>query len=174
MRKIELLKYNCPLCNADLITRSVDHTHNATNQEVTKTNYRCIGCMEEYYSLEEPYTASPEKSPEYKCPYCNQLCTYMSLKDDWTDYWKCLPCKVSFSQSMMPNWKGIDTINMYTTLKGKLYVLRQFLSDNRSRIEMLPEDEEDTVVIAKEFKFLMPAVTPSNIQTKLLTYLVFS
>jgi len=173
MRQIELLEYSCPLCNADLITQGVDFP-NSAGQEMTKTRYRCVGCMEEYYSLEAAHVAAPDNTVEYNCPYCNKLCTYMSLKDDWTDYWKCLPCKVSFSQSQLPNWKGIDTINMYTTLSGNLYVLRQFLANGWSRVEMLPADEEDTVVIAYEFKFLMPAVTPTNIQQKLLTYLIFS
>lgn len=174
MRQIEILKYSCPQCNADLITQAVDFSYDATHGEVTKTSYQCRGCKEEFYSLEEAYVAPPEKTPEYLCPYCHQQCTYLSLKDDWTDYWKCLPCKVAFSYMFSPNHKGIDTVNMYTTINDKLYVLRQFLREGRSRVDMLPADEEDTIVIAKEFGFLFPNVLPSNIQQKLLTYLVFS
>jgi hypothetical protein len=124
--------------------------------------------------MEQAYVAPPDKTPEYNCPYCHQQCTYLSLKDDWTDYWKCLPCKVAFCETYSANHKGIDTVNMYTTINDKLYVLRQFLRENRSRVDMLPADEEDTIVIAKDFDFLFPNILPSNIQQKLLTYLVFS
>jgi len=174
MRQIEILKYSCPQCNADLIVKAVDFSYDRINGEKTKTSYQCIGCREEFYSLEDAYVIAIEKAPEFNCPYCHQKCSYLSLKDDWTDYWKCLPCKVAFCQTFSANHTGIDTINMYTTIKGKLFVLRQFLRENRSRVDMLPEDPEDTIVIAKDFDFLFPNILPSNIQDKLLTYLVFS
>jgi len=174
MRQIEILKYSCPQCNADLATQGVDFSYDSTSGQQTRTNYQCIGCREQFYSIEEAYVAPTEKAPKYTCPYCHQPCSYLSLKDDWTDYWKCLPCKVAFSQTHDPKHAGIDTINMYTTIKDKLYVLRQFLRENRSRVDMLPEDEDDTIVIAKDFNFLFPNMLPSNIQQKLLTYLVFS
>jgi len=176
MKQIEILKYSCPQCNADLAVQAVDFSYDSTNGEKTKTTYRCMRCYEEFYSIEEAYVAPEDKTPEpkYICPYCHQPCSYLSLKDDWTDYWKCLSCKVSFSDTYSANHKGIDTVNMYTTIKGKLYVLRQFLRENRSRVDMLPEDPEDTIVIAKDFDFLFPNILPSNIQDKLLTYLVFS
>jgi len=174
MRKIEILQYSCPQCNADLIVKAVDFLYNQMDGEKTKTSYQCIGCREEFYSLEQAHVSNTSLTPEYKCPYCHQQCSYLSLKDDWTDYWKCLPCKVAFQQTYSANFAGIDTINMYTTIKGKLFVLRQFLRENRSRIDMLPEDPEDTIVIAKDFNFLFPNLLPSNIQEKLLTYLVFS
>jgi DNA-directed RNA polymerase subunit RPC12/RpoP len=174
MRQIEILRYSCPQCNADLAVQAVDFSYDSTNGEATKTSYRCIGCLEEFYSIEEAYVSEPDKTPEYICPFCHDKCVYLSLKDDWTDYWKCLSCKVSYCQSLNPSWKGIEMTNMYTTLNSRMYVLRQFLNENRSRIDMLPEDEEDTIVIAKDFDFLFPNITPSNIQQKLLTYLVFS
>lgn len=174
MRQIEILKYSCPQCNADLMTQAVDFSYNHSDGSKTKTTYQCIGCLEEFYSIEEAHVAEPDKAPEYICPYCHDKCAYLSLKDDWTDYWKCLPCKVSFCQTLDPVYKGMEIINMYTTIKGKLYVLRQFLRDGRSRVDMLPEDEDDTIVIAKDFDFLFPNITPANIQQKLLTYLVFS
>ena len=174
MRQIELLSYSCPQCNGQLHVKSVDFSYESTVGTATKTSYQCIGCLEQYYTIEQAHVAEPEKAPEYICPYCHQQCSYLSLKDDWTDYWKCLPCKVSFSQSFNPNWQGIEMSNMYTTISGRMYVLRQFFNENRSRIDMLPEDEEDTIVIAQAFDFLFPNITPANIQQKLLTYLVFS
>ncbi len=174
MRQIDICEYGCPYCNGNLIVQGVDFSYEAVSGESTKTTYRCAGCYEEFYSVEEAHVAEPERAPEYKCPYCGQSCKYLSLKDDWTDYWKCAPCKVSFSESYNPNTKGIEIVNMYTTINDKLYVLRQFMKDGTSRVDLLPEDEEDTIVIAYQFNFLFPNINPSNIQNKLLTYLVFS
>lgn len=169
MRQIEILQYTCPLCNAQLSCQAVDHY-----EDYTRTLFKCMGCMEEFYSQEKAHVAEPEKAPKLDCQFCGQPCTYMSLQDDWTDYWKCLPCKVSYEQSFHPNREGLESSNMYTEIRGHLYVLRQYYWEERSRIELLPEDTEDTVVIAREFPFLMPTVTPSNIKEKLTTYLVFS
>lgn len=169
MRQIEILQYTCPLCNAQLSCQAVDHY-----EDVSRSLFKCMGCMEEFYSEEKAHVSKPEQTPKLACHYCQNQCTYMSLRDDHTDYWKCLPCKVSYEQNYSPNNEGIETVNMYTTIHGHLYVLRQYLWENRSRIEMLPEDLDDTVVIARAFPFLFPNVTPSNIETKLLTYLVFS
>lgn len=174
MRKIDILQYSCPACNADLVATGSNFSFGQPGEEQTRTNYKCQGCHQEFYSIEEAHVLPPEKTPEFTCFYCGKQCTYLSLADDWTDYWKCLPCKVSYSQFYDPSWNGIDTISLFTTINNKLYVLRQFLSQGRSRVEMLPEDEEDTVVIAYEFNFLLTSVTPSNIQTKLPTYLLFS
>jgi DNA-directed RNA polymerase subunit RPC12/RpoP len=174
MRQIETMEYSCPVCAADLICQAVDFSYDNTNGENTKTSYQCIGCGGVFYSIEQAYVAEPDKTPEFICPYCKQQADYLSLKDDWTDYWKCPPCKVSFQSTYRTDWKDVDIINMYTTIKTRLYVLRQFLSLNRSRVDMLPADPEDTVVIACDFDFLLPNVLPSNIHEKLLTYLVFS
>lgn len=173
MRQIEILQYTCPLCNAQLSCQAVDHYYTPDGGKST-TRFKCIGCMEEFYSQEEAHVAEPDKSPKLDCPYCNVPCTYLSLRDDWTDYWKCLPCKVSYEQSFHPDHSGIETTNMYTTIRGHLYVLRQYHWENRSRLEMLPENLDDTVVIAMMFPFLFPNVTPANIENKILTYLVFS
>lgn len=174
MRQIEILQYNCPLCNADLIAEGTNFSFSSPSGEQTRTNYKCIGCHEQFYSVEEAHVLPADRTPEFTCFYCGKQCSYLSLKDDWTDYWKCTPCKASFSQYCDTNWKGIDTVSLFTTIRGKLYVLRQFLNTGTSRVEMLPEDEEDTVVIAHEFKFLLPAVNPTNIQEKLPIYLLFS
>lgn len=169
MRQIEILQYTCPLCNAQLSCQAVDHY-----EEYTRTLFKCMGCMEEFYSQEQAHVAEPDKTPKFACPFCEKQCTYLSLQDDWTDYWKCLPCKVSYERSFHPEHEGLETTNMYTEIRGHLYVLRQYHWEDRSRVELLPENLEDTVVIAREFPFLMPTVTPTNIKEKLVTYLVFS
>ncbi len=169
MRQIEILQYTCPLCNAQLSCQAIDHY-----ESISRTQYKCMGCMEDFYSEEKPHVQEPDQSPKLDCTYCGQPCTYLSLRDDWTDYWKCLPCKVSYEQSFHPDFKGIETTNMYTVIRNYLYVLRQYHYENRCRIELLSENVEDTVVIAKEFPFLLPTVTPTNIKEKLTTYLVFS
>jgi len=174
MRQINFLEYGCPYCNADLVVHGVDFSYESVNGESTKTTFQCVGCKEFFYTIEDAHVSSPDRTPEYKCPYCLQQCTYLSLKDDWTDYWKCNPCKTSFSQSYSPDYKGIDIVNMYATINDKLYVLRQFTRSGTSRIDLLPQNEDDTIMIVKEFNFLFPNVLPSNIQTKLLTYIVFS
>lgn len=174
MRQINFLEYGCPYCNADLHVHSVDFSHESINGESTKTTFQCIGCKEFFFTIEAAYVAPVDKAPEYKCPYCQAPCTYLSLKDDWTDYWKCTPCKTSYSQTYNPQHKGIDTVNMYATINNKLFVLRQFIHSETSRIDLLPGNEDDTIIIVNSFNFLFPNVTPANIQTKLLTYIVFS
>jgi hypothetical protein len=157
-----------------LVVHRVDFSYESVNGESIKTTFQCVGCLEFYYTLENTHVANPDNTPEYKCPYCQNQCSYLSLQDDWSDYWKCVPCKTSFTQTYNPNHSVIEIVNMYTVINNKIYVLRQFLYENRSRVDLLPADEEDTIVIAHEFNFLFPNVTPTNIQQKLLTYLVFS
>lgn len=174
MRQIAVMEYSCPHCNADLIVQSVDFAHAAVNGEATKTIFQCIGCLEYFYTVEDAHVTAPEKTPEYKCHFCQNQCIYLSLKDDWTDYWKCVSCKVSYSRSYDPNYTGTDVINMYTNINDKLYVLRQFPKEKKSRVDYLPADPEDTIVIVKDFNFLFPNITPANIETKLRTYITFS
>lgn len=168
MRNIEIGKYTCPRCNASLLTIAEDLM---CGIQMT-TRYKCAGCHEEYYSIE--YINTVKQPPELKCPFCKKPADYFVVSDSWVDYWKCLPCRSTFEQMYTLKHEGLTTIQMYTNIRNKLYVLRQFLSINKSRIEMLPENIEDTVVIAQDFAFLLPSVTPENIQEKLMTYLVFS
>lgn len=173
-RQIELDEYSCPICNDDIAATGVDFSYEKDEANQTKTTYKCLGCSEKFYSIEYATEAHSGKTPHFLCLFCGKQAKYLSLKNDWTDYWKCLPCKASFEQSYSPHYEGIQTVNMYTNIGGHLYVLRQFMEDKRARIEMLPEDPEDTVVIAYEFEFLLPNVTPANISEKIKTYLVFS
>lgn len=172
MRKIEVGRYNCPKCNADLLISTVDFCFD--DRPETTTRWKCRGCREEFYSLERPYVASKEKGPHFMCPYCERDATYVALCDDWSDYWKCIPCRVSFEQSWFSEFTGVHTVNMYTNINGNLYVLRLFFRENKSRIDMLPQELEDTVMIAKEFPFLLSNVIPINVKEKLQTYLLFS
>lgn len=172
MRKIEILTYTCPLCNGDLACAALDFSFKKELGGRTKTSYKCMACGEGFYSLEE--AAEITTTPDFNCPYCKEKTANLNLKDDWSDYWKCVPCKVSFERTYSPAFEGIRTVNMYTVLHGSLYVLRQFMDTQKSRIEMLPEDPDDTVAIAQEFEYLFPNVNPTNIQDKLATYLIFS
>lgn len=172
MRKIEILTYTCPLCNGDLACTGVDFSFKKNLGCHTKTSYKCLACKEEFYSIDE--AAEITTTPDFNCPFCQEKTTNLNLRDDWTDYWKCVPCKCSFEQTYSPTFDGIRTINMYTVLHGALYVLRQYMDRGKSRIEMLPENPDDTVAIAQEFEYLFPNVLPSNIQDKLATYLIFS
>lgn len=174
MRQIELREYSCPICNADLHQVGVDFSYQADKGEDTKTTYQCQGCNEKFCTKEEAHVSKPEEQPAFNCRYCGKRCSYLSLCDDWSDYFKCINCKVSYERRYDPGFPDVQTINMYTVLNGNLYVMRQFIDQNRTRVEMLPNDIEDTVVIAQEFAFLIPNITPSNIQDKLLTYLIFS
>lgn len=172
MRQIELREYSCPICNADLYQVGVDFSYQKDKGEETKTTYQCQGCKEKFCSIEDAHVA--KEQPLFDCRYCGKRCSYLSLCDDWSDYFKCLDCKVSYERRYDPGFPDVQTINMYTTIKGHLYVMRQFIDQNRTRVEMLPEKLDDTVVIAQEFQFLIPNITPFNIQDKLLTYLIFS
>lgn len=174
MRKIDIQQYSCPICAAQLIPDGVNFSFGSPGEEMTRQNYKCSGCPEQFYSLEEAYVLPADKTPEFTCFYCGAQCTYLSLQNDWTDYWKCTPCKATFSFMYNKDWADTDIISLFTTINNKLYVLRQFLREGTSRIEMLPDNEEDTIVIAYEFKFLMPSVNPTNIHEKLPTYMLFS
>lgn len=173
MRKIEVDRYNCPRCNASLRCVSMDIIYVYGETDQCKTTFKCCGCQKEFYSMERP-GPMPANTPEFTCPFCKESANYVPLRDSWADYWKCLPCKSTFEQTSISDREEIDVINMYTSLNGHLYVLRQYVHENWSRVELLPENLEDTVVIAHEFKFLMPNITPANIQEKLYTYLLFS
>lgn len=173
MRKIEVGIYNCPKCNADLFCTATDMYFMSKDVVKTRCNFKCLGCGTEFYSMELTGVGAPN-SPVYICQYCEKRTEYIPLRDSWADYWKCVPCQVSFEQTWMSSRTGIDVINMYTNLQGNLYVLRQYLHSSKSRVELLPENLEDTVVIAQEFPYLLPTVNPANIREKLLTYLLFS
>lgn len=174
MRRLEKFEYDCPVCAAPLVVHGTDFCYQVDKGEETKTTYKCGGCGEMWSYIEKAYISPEDVAPQFNCMFCKQKCHYLSLKDDWSDYWKCLPCKVSYEQRINNHeWNGINTINMYTMIKDNLYVLRQHLDLVKSSIVMLPEDIDDTIVTASEFLFLMPNITPSNIQSKLLTYLVF-
>ena len=155
MRKIEILTYTCPSCNGDLSCAALDFSFNKELGGRTKTSYICMACGDWFYSMEE----AAEEISDFPCLYCQEKATYLSLRDDWSDYWKCIPCKVSFERTYSPTFDGVRTINMYTVLHGSLYVLRQFMDKDKSRIEMLPENPDDTVAIAQEFEYLFPNVT---------------
>jgi hypothetical protein len=172
-RRLDAFESSCPSCTADLVIVGVDFYHSSDGDE-SKSTFECSGCKERFHHIEKPYVAPKDKTPDFKCRFCGRQCTNMALTDDWTDYWKCLSCKTSYEHRYDPGFPDVQTINMYTTINGHLYVMRQFLDRIRTRIEMLPEDVEDTIVIAHEFPFLLPAVNPTNIQDKLLTYLIFS
>jgi hypothetical protein len=175
MRQIQLREYSCPICNADLHQIGVDFSYRQDKGEETKTTYQCQGCNERFCSVENAHVEMRVGvTPEFACRFCGKQCSYLSLADDWSDYFRCLPCRVSYERRYSPGFPDVQTINMYTELNGNLYVMRQFIDQNRTRVEMLPSDIEDTVVIAQEFSFLIPNITPSNIQEKLLTYLIFS
>lgn len=177
-RRLDAFEYTCPLCTGELVVQGVDfsyHTDNGVaNEAECKTTFQCSACKERFHHIEKPYVAPKEKTAEFKCRYCGKQCSNISLTDDWTDYWKCLPCKVSFEHRYDPGYPDVQTINMYAVVNSHLYVMRQFMDRGRTRIELLPENVEDTVQIACEFPFLLPSVNPSNIQDKLLTYLIFS
>jgi DNA-directed RNA polymerase subunit RPC12/RpoP len=171
MRKIEILTYTCPLCNGDLMCAALDFSFKKELGGRTKTSYKCMACGESFYSIED--AVETNQPSEFHCLYCKEKATYLSLRDDWADYWKCVPCKVSFERTYSPAFEGIQTVNMYTVLHGSLYVLRQFMDCQKSRVEMLPENPEDIVAIAREFDYLFPNVNPININSKLSTYLLF-
>jgi hypothetical protein len=172
-RRLETFEYSCPICTADLVVVGVDFNH-FSNEDESKTTFACTGCKERFHHIEKPYVSPKDKTPEFKCQYCGGQCSNLALTDDWTDYWKCLSCRTSYEHRYDPGYQDVQTINMYTTINGHVYVMRQFMDRIKTRIEMLPEDVEDTVVIAQEFSFLLPSVTPINIQDKLLTYIIFS
>lgn len=172
-RKLEQFEYSCPSCTGELVVVGIDFNYDDIESRC-KSTYECIACKERFYHVEEPHITPENKAAKYRCQYCGKQCANLGLANDWTDYWKCVPCKVSYESGYVPGRPDLQTINMYTTINGHLYVMRQFMHRIKTRIEMLPDDVDDTVVIAHEFPFLLPSVNPANIQNKLLTYLIFS
>jgi transcription elongation factor Elf1 len=167
MKKIELNEYQCPICSNDLRVDSV-----SLMGTETKTYFSCHSCNEKYFSSEIPDVS--QRSPEFTCLFCHVKPQYLSLSNDWSDYWRCDACDCSFEARYLPDWDGLNTINMYAELKGKRYCIRQFLAENLTRIETIPVTDADAVVKIAEFDFLMPHVNPQNIVEKLPVYILFS
>jgi hypothetical protein len=172
MRKIESFEhpYSCPNCTNDLWPVSTDFSYDQEHGARTRVTVQCQACREKFFCDERAHV----RKSGYRCRYCQLECESLSLADDWTSYYKCVPCKVSYEHRYDPGLNDVHTINMYAHINGNLYVIRQFIRDNWTQIELLPPDPEDTVVIAQRFDFLLPNITPANIDQKLLTYLLFS
>lgn len=120
------------------------------------------------------------------CQFCSQPTTWIV---SWNDgFWKCEDCLVNY----LPNPKVVDLftdiqemeidykfcnireIHMYANIDGKQYLLRQFMNEGYSRIDLIPDCANDTTIIILELNFLLPSVTPFNIKEKLHTYIMFS
>jgi hypothetical protein len=70
MRQIEVLQYTCPLCNAQLSCQAVDHY-----EEYTKTLFRCVGCLKEFYSQEKPHSRKAFNLSSFlmtNCEFCGK------------------------------------------------------------------------------------------------------
>jgi len=170
MIKMNKLEYYCLICSGELIALSA----NPIEDGQIMTHFQCISCQADHCYVEEPYIHPPEKTPAYNCKFCNQSCKYFSLKDDWSDYWRCDPCDTHYSQVLV----GSDTMawemDMYTRVKGIKFCLRQFMQEKKSRLEQIPDNPDDTLIIIKDFDHLFPDVNPQNIQEKLPIYILFS
>src|SRR5579885_3084128 len=162
--------YKCSLCKGDLIPRS----NNPLPDGQIWTHFQCLTCQADHYYTEKPYVAPPNNRPDKPCKFCGKLCEYYGLADDWQDYWKCDSCQVHYSSWLRGlNEPFGESVEIYTRIKDKTFCLRQYMPDNKSRLEMVPDDPEDTLLIIKDFDHLFPDVTPSNIQEKLPIYILF-
>ena len=172
MRKLESFQqpYSCPNCTGDLWPVSTDFSYDQEHGGRTRVTVKCQACQEKFFCDESAHI----RKSNFPCRFCGLQCESLSLVDDWTSYYKCIPCKVSYEHQYDPGFKDITVINMYTKINSNLYVMRQYMRDGWTQIEMLPPDPEDTIVIAQRFDFLLPNINPTNIDQKLLTYLLFS
>jgi transcription elongation factor Elf1 len=173
IRTLETFDYSCPFCTSDLIVVGVDFSHNFEISEARST-FECSGCKETFYYIEKPHIRPKEMTEKFHCRYCNRRCTNYSLADDWTDYWKCDSCNVSYEHRYNPGLPDTQIINMYTTINNRLHVMRQFMDQIKTSIEILPDNVNGAIIAAQEFPFLFPNINPSNIQNKIKTYLIFS
>ena len=163
--------YECHLCKGQLIALS----NNPLPSGKMLTHFQCMACQADHAYVEEPYIHPPERRPQKACKFCGQPCDYYSLADDWQDYWKCNSCQVHYSEWLKTlNEPYGESIEIYTQIKGFKFCLRQYITENKSRLEQVPNDPEGTLIIIKNFDHLFPDVTPSNIQEKLPIYILFS
>src|ERR1700676_2790650 len=128
MKQLTLYEFSCQICFNDLMVTSMDLMVNETI-----TYFKCSRCSEQYFSSEIPNTST--KSPDFKCPFCQTTPLYLSLVNDWNDYWKCIQCDSSFEARYSEDWDGINVINIYSKFNDKLYCIRQFLAENITKIE---------------------------------------
>ena len=173
--QIDRGQYYCPSCKNELYVEGTDfinHVHGGVSGD-TKINWKCFSCQEKFFTLEKSYVYPSDKAPQFNCLYCNGPTKFHSLFNDWTDYRKCDVCNVSFESSYSANHIGAETINLYTIINDRQYVVRQFMWQNKCRVDFIPEDINELVVKVAEFDFILPQVTPANIQEKLKTYILF-
>ena len=160
--------YRCMECGADLVFISTDILDVGS-----RTEYRCrnANCYTGYYEVGGELIHNADNRPQLDCPYCNQECEYISFKDDWADHWKCNHCQVQIDKNPFEEEK---VYTLFYKHNDRQFALRLFWQSKTSRIDYIPKDPEDTMVVVAYFDFLLDNVTPQNIHTKLPTYVIFS
>lgn len=168
----ELHPYLCLVegCTGDLFCTSED----PLSEDRMLTHFICNVCKTSHAYIESLHVLPRTQSPEKLCQFCNQQLDYFAMKDSWNDYYKCDTCKAHYRSYLRDVNNICIDVYLYTKINGKTFCLRQFSDTGKSRVDIIPDNLDDTIIVVKEFDFLFPDVTPQNIQDKLPIYILFS
>jgi len=94
------------------------------------------------------------------CNFCNNVCEF-SLKE-WC---KCFICQVWYNTSQ-------NSIQFLAVENSKMYAIHILLEENKSNIYKYYNRGSEGYDLVTSFDYLL-SVTPTNLQEKLKTYLLF-
>lgn len=108
----------------------------------------------------------------YICQFCGNATKYIySHHTIPEDTFKCFKCDTYF---IADRTGKLNQMSMNCSLKEKKYQLQMWYIHNMTRIIILPDNKEDTIIIVAEFPGTLSKVNPKNISNKIETYITFS
>jgi len=96
------------------------------------------------------------------CHYCQKECRHINISNN---HWRCLPCKVDY--------RGVET-NIFGMINSTSYYFNIYNGPREFPVRImkgLPNDFAVNIVVNLTSR---PDITPSNVEEKLRTYLLFS
>lgn len=100
------------------------------------------------------------------CTFCNKNL----IQGSFTEWMYCQGCKASFDIF----GTIIGRIHMQCTIDGRCYQLEQDYVLKTARIVILPDTVDGTVIMVMDFDYLLKNVTPTNLEYKIKTSVLFS
>lgn len=115
-------------------------------------------------------------SIKYICQFCSRAAVLgMRIgnvrKDQMEEVHVCKKCDINFV--IGPSGTLLQ-MHMNCRIKGQLYQLQLNYDENKSRILIIPDKVEDTIIMVTDFEGTSWKVTPNNLISKIETYVMFS
>lgn len=105
---------------------------------------------------------------QYPCHFCNKIC---EKGESWPDWLHCVKCKTSYLIGFSGN---VMTLFIDCLIEDKTFQLQMDYIHNYSRIVILPDSVDGTMIMVMDFPFLLKNVTPTNLVYKIKTSVLFS